>query len=128
MKNQDIYSNALSLLAQSIDGVENADFEERAPYILANFCREAFELDKIVRGVLGLAIQNEFSNIQLPLDSDFPLLDRFAVVGAIYLAAMLIIDEDGDLSDKLYGMYCDSMAKLQSQIPAVIEKITDKYL
>ena len=128
MKNKDIYSNALSLLAQDITGEENSDFEERAPYIIANFCREVFELDKLVRSILGLTVKKEFTSVQLPLDSEFPLLDRFAAVGATYLAAMLIIDEDSELSDRLYDIYCDSMASLQSAIPAVIEKITDRYL
>ena len=128
MKNRDIYSTALGLLAQNIDGEENSDFEDRAPYILANFCREVFDFDRAFRKVLGLAAAQEFTRAQLPLDSEFPLLERFAAVAAKYLAAMLIIDENSDLSDRLYAMYCDSMATLQGQIPAVIEKITDKYL
>ena len=128
MKNRDIYTNALSVLAQDSDTNENSDFEERAPYIIANFCREAFELDKLMRSALGFGASAEFKNVYLPLDSDFPLLDRFAAVGAKYLAAMLIIDENSELSDRLYDMYCDSMASLQCAIPAVIEKITNKYL
>ena len=127
MINRDIYSNAMTLLAQPIDNGDNNDFEERAPYILANFCREAFELDKNLRIMSGLSVQNKFSKIILELDSDFPLLDRFATVAAMYLAAMIIIDEDRELSDRLYDMYCDAMATLQCQIPSVIEKITDKY-
>ena len=128
MQNRDIYTNALSVLAQDIEGTEHSDFEERAPYIIANFCREVFELDKRMRAALGLGSQTEFKNVYLPLDSDFPLLDRFATVGAKYLAAMLIIDENSELSDRLYDMYCDSMASLQCAIPAMIEKIANKYL
>ena len=128
MKNRDIYSSALGLLAQSIDSEENVDFEDRAPYILATFCRDAFELDRTLRSILGLASAKEFTGAYLSLDVDFPLLEKFTAIAAKYLAAMLIIDENSDLSDRLYAMYCDSMATLQSQIPAVIEKITDKYL
>ena len=127
MINRDIYTNALALLSQNISGNETTDFEERAPYILANFCREVFEIDNILRGVLGLAVQGDFSNVILDLDTDFPLLDRFAAVAAKYLAAMLVIDENSELSDKLYDMYCDGIATIQSAIPSVIEKITDKY-
>lgn len=127
MKNRDIYSTALGLLAQNIDGEENSDLEDRAQYILASFCREVFEFDKVARRLLGLAAEKEFNRTLLSLDGDFPLLDRFSPIAAKYLAAMLIIDEDGELSDRLYSMYCDSMAALQSQLPAVIEKITDKY-
>ena len=127
MINRDIYTNALSLLAQNTDGSETSDFEERAPYILANFCREAFGLDKHLRIASGLTAQKEFGKMILELDSEFPLLDRFVTVGATYLAAMLIIDEDRELSDRLYDMYCDAMATLQCQMPSIIEKITEKY-
>lgn len=128
MRNRDIYSSALGLLAQGVDGAQTSDFEDRAPYILATFCREVFELDKAIRSILGVSSAQEFTGAYLSLDGEFPLLERFTAIAAKYLAAMLIIDEDSDLSDRLYAMYCDSMATLQSQIPAVIEKITDKYL
>lgn len=128
MRNRDIYSNALGLLAQGVDGAQTSDFEDRAPYILATFCREVFELDRAIRSILGVSSAQEFTGAYLSLDGEFPLLERFTAIAAKYLAAMLIIDEDSDLSDRLYAMYCDSMATLQSQIPAVIEKITDKYL
>ena len=127
MKNRDIYATALGLLAQNIDGEENVDLEDRAQYILASFCREVFEFDKTARRLLGISAEKCFSSAILSLDSDFPLLERFAPIAAKYLAAMLIIDEDGELSDRLYSMYCDSMATLQAQLPAVIEKITDNY-
>ena len=128
MRNRDIYSSALGLLAQGVDGAQTSDFEDRAPYILATFCREVFELDRAIRSILGVSSAQEFTGAYLSLDGEFPLLERFTAIAAKYLAAMLIIDEDSDLSDRLYAMYCDSMATLQSQIPAVIEKITDKYL
>lgn len=128
MRNRDIYSNALGLLAQGVDGAQTSDFEDRAPYILATFCREVFELDRAIRSILGVSSAQEFTGAYLSLDGEFPLLERFTAIAAKYLAAMLIIDEDSDLSDRLYAMYCDSIATLQSQIPAVIEKITDKYL
>jgi hypothetical protein len=130
MTNRDIYSTALGLLAQNIDGEENGDLEDRAPYILASFCSEVFEIDRLARRLLDLSSGSatEFSRTFLPLDGEFPLLERFASAAAKYLAAMLIIDEDSELSDKLYDMYCDSMATLQSQLPSVIEKIVNKYI
>ena len=128
MKNKDIYSIALSILAQNIDGEENSDFEERAPYILANFCRDLCELDKIARKLTNTPANTNFTAVRLSLESDFPLLDRFASAAAKYLAAMLVIDEDSELSDRLYDMYCETIASIQSQLPSLLEKITDKYL
>ena len=117
----------MRLIAKKLDSEENYDFEERAPYLIATFCAEVFEIDKVIRKMLGLTFSEEFRATYLSLDGEFPLLDRFASVAAKYLAAMLIIDEDGDLSDKLYGAYCDSMAAIQDRLPSVIEKIANKY-
>ena len=128
MINRDIYTNALALLSQNISGEFCEDLEERAPYLLANFCREALELDKLIRSLSGLSAHGSFNGVFLDLDADFPLRDRIASVAAKYLAAMLIIDENSDLSDRLYDAYCDAMATIQCSIPSVVEKIKNNYL
>ena len=128
MKNRDIYKAALNLLSQSADEGENPDFEERAPYLLASFCSEAFETDRILRSVLGLTPIGSFDGVWLPLDVDFPLSSKLAPIGAAYLAAMLVIDEDPELSDKLYGHYCDGISRIRSEIPCILESIKNKYL
>ena len=127
MLNKEIYTSALHLLAQSTAEDENQDYEERAPFIIASFCNEVLEIDQLMRKFLGLDSGIDFHKVWLALDELFPLLDRFAPIGAKYLAAMLVIDEDSELSDKLYEMYCDAISTLRSEIPCVIEKITNKY-
>ena len=44
-----------------------------------------------------------------------------------YLASMLLIDENSELSDTLYDRFCSAVATITSEIPAVVEKIKDKY-
>ena len=39
--NQEIYNNALALIAQDINGKDIDDLEERAPYLIASFCCSA---------------------------------------------------------------------------------------
>jgi hypothetical protein len=39
-----------------------------------------------------------------------------------------MIDEDMELSDKLFDNYCDSMARIETEIPSKLEKIAEKYL
>ena len=128
MKNRDIYKAALHLLSQPADSDLNEDLEERAPYLLASFCSEVFEIDRIYRSILQLPPIDKFDSVWLPLDEDFPLVDRLASVGAKYLAAMLVIDEDPELSDKLYEHYCDGISRLRAEIPCVLESIKNKYL
>ena len=127
MKNKEIYSSALNLLAQDPSEGANEDYEERAPYLIATFCNEITEIDNAVRKALGIEKKSEFDRVWLDLEEEFPMLDRFVSVAAKYLAAMLVIDEDTDLSDKLYEMYCDAISAIRSQIPCIIEKTANRY-
>ena len=127
MTNRDIYLRALSIIGESCDVGENEDYEERAPYLLAAFCTEAKEIDAAYRESMKISPAKEIDCVHLPLEASFPLASRFVTAAANYLAAMLIIDENAELSDKIYDIYCDLMATIQSGIPARIEKIAQKY-
>ncbi len=127
MKNKEIYESALNLLAQSSGSGDNADYEERAPYLIANFCNDVLELDAAARKLLGLPASTLSSFIVQELEDDFPLLDRFVSAAVRYLAAMLVIDEDGELSDRLFDMYCEGISRIREELPAVLENIVDKY-
>ena len=127
MKNREIYENALRILAQSTTAGENEDYEERAPYLIASFCTEAEDTDRYLRLALGEAMAATFEKVWLALEADFPLLDRLAPVACLYVAAMLVLDEDSTLSDKLYERYCDIMSRIRSGIPAALEHILDAY-
>lgn len=127
MKNREIYELSLSLLAQQIDSAENDDFEERAPFLIASFCAEACELDRYLRQGAGIGGARDFERVRVDLDEDFPLLERLAPLAGLYLAAMLVIDEDGTLSDTLYERYCDGMTALRCGIPCAVEEIVNAY-
>ena len=127
MKNRDIYISALHLLGENADADENCDYEERAPYLIAAFCSEAATTDAAYREYKNLGEAPSVDIVSIPLDTDFPFTDRFVHAATLYLAAMLIIDENAELSDKLFDKYCDIMATIQSEIPAKIEKIAQKY-
>ena len=123
MKNRDLYISALHLIGEKADSEGNDDYEERAPYLIAAFCTEAEMTEKAYREYKSLGDAPEIDNVSIPLDIDFPMADRFCRAAILYLAAMLIIDENPDLSDK----YCCARATIQSEIPARIEKIAEKY-
>ena len=127
MKIKEIYTSALHLIGEDDSAEENADYEERAPYLIAAFCGEAEATDAQYRKAHGLPAAEPFSYISIELEMDFPCSDRFANAAAAYLAAMLIIDENAELSDKLFDRYSSIMSTIYSEIPAVIEKITQKY-
>ncbi len=127
MQSRDIYQSALRLLAESTQANENADYEERTPYLLAVFCCEAQATDMAMRALLGKEDAPPFDCIYLDLDAEFPLLDMFAATAALYLAAMLVLEDDSELSDKLYGKYSAAFAAIRASAIGVSEKIQDKY-
>lgn len=126
MINRELFENALRLLAQPTDG-NNEDYEERAPFLLASFCNEAQEVDSFLRMASGLTSAAEFAKIWLDLDESFPLLEALAPAACLYLAAMLVLDEDMSLSDRLYELYTEALSNIRSGISCTLESITDRY-
>ena len=127
MKNRDIYISALKLIGENEDVEINEDYAERAPYLLAAFCSDCSETEAAYREYKKIEASDDTDPVRLPLESEFPFVEKFSVAAAFYLAAMLIIDENAALSDKIYDRYCDLMARIQSEIPSRIEKIADRY-
>lgn len=127
MKNRDVYSLALALLAENGDRIENGDYEERAGYLLAAFCAEAEEINRRYCEATGRSCEEIDIPIYLSLDEEFPLTERFSAAGGAYLSAMLILEEDPDLSDKLFSRYCDMIAAICAEIPMRSYSIADRY-
>ncbi len=121
---REIYEHALALLSLPTEPHDNEDLAERAPYHLAAFCLEAQDVNRF----LSATPTPMFHPAYLPLDNPFPLCDRLAPVAALYLASMLILDEDPDRSQLLYDRYGDAMSDVYSGIPATLESIKELYL
>ena len=124
---KDIYQSALCLLSESMAEGENEDYAERAPYLAATFCSELRGTDAAMRKLVGADEAEDFSPVYLPLEDNFPLLDVFAGSAALYLAAMLVIDYDAELYDRLFTRYCDSISTVCSTSTGACESIVNKY-
>ena len=127
MTNREIFFSAMRFIGEPPSAIENADYEDRAPYLIAAFCSEAAQTASAYCEANGITVDTEVDLVFLDLDLPFPYADRFAMAAALYLAAMLVIDENIELSDKLFDRYCYAMATIQSEIPSQIEKIAQKY-
>ena len=127
MKCKDILKSALRLLNERGAEDENGDYAERAPYILSAMFSEAARTDKNYRAAHKLEEQPVFSPTYTELDSEFPLCDRFVSIAAFYLASLLIIDENEELSDAFYEKYCDGMSAVSCEIPAVSGNTKNVY-
>ena len=127
MKNREIYKGALRILAETSVQGSNEDYEERAPYIIAAFYSECADIDKSYRRANDLPDAVPVNEVFVSLDDNFPCAARFASAACVYVAAMLIIDENTELSDKLYDKYSDMMSTICSGIPSYVEKISNRY-
>ena len=123
----DVYAHALSLICESPESELNDDYKERAQYLLASWCTELARMDKNYRLATGESSQLPFSCVILELEYEFPLSERFAPAAAYFLASMLVAEENGELSDKLYSRYTDAVSSLAQEISASIETISDRY-
>ena len=127
MKCTEILKRALRLLNEKGGVDENDDFAERAPYILSSMFTEAARLDKNYRLASGLGEQPPIGAVYTELDSEFPLSDRFVGAAAFYLASMLIVDDNDELSDLFYDRYSDSMSAICAETRGTAEKIKNVY-
>ncbi len=124
--NSDIYYTAVGMLGLEATDPTVPDYEERAPYLIASFCCMVRELDKRIRRREHLTNQTAFSPVYLALESDFPLCEQLSSSASLYLAAMLVIEENQALSDSLYAKYADSISSLTGDFTET-EVISDGY-
>ena len=68
-----------------------------------------------------------YDAMEISLASEFPLCDRFASAAVNYTAAMLILDDDVDLYERLFHKWCDALCVIGTEIPATLHTIVNKY-
>ncbi len=103
------------------------DYTARAPYIFAALVSEASRLDQLYRKAYDLPDQPPYDVMEISLDSEFPLCDRFVSAAVNYTAAMLILDDDVSLYEKLFHRWCDAICIIGTEIPATLHGIVNKY-
>lgn len=114
--NREIYENALRLLGETGGDDYCNDYEERAPYVIASFCAQVIDVDKRIRMIENMDEVADFNKLYLDLDADFPLCDKLLSCASLYLAAILLSDNDYDLADSFYDKYCDAIATLSASV------------
>ena len=125
--NSSLYDNALVHIGATTSSSDYSDYRERSSYIIANFCTAHKSLDAKMRKADNLEAASSFSPVYLFLEGDFPLCEKLIAPAVFYLAAMLVIDDDPELSDKLYERYCDLITEATMSLSYQSEKIENKY-
>lgn len=123
----EILSSAAALICEDLSNDTAQDYSERTPFIIATFCSQCKGIDSRYRKANGLAPISTYTKATMPLEYVFPLIPELVPAATYYLAAMLVLDENEALSDKLFDLYTDAVATIAASIPFTSEKITNKY-
>ncbi len=127
MTNQDLYNAALRLASEVASVGENADYEERAEYILGVLCLRYASLDRDYRLANGMKEATLPTLPHLSLAAQFPLCEVFAAPVSYALAALLVATESPALSDRLEHQADDALVAIRQAIPFQSERISDRY-
>ncbi len=128
LKGKEIFAAALNVLAETNDSSDRSDYEERYPYILALFCGEAEELDRKYRLAHGMSADPFSVALSEIGEKELPLSEVFTSAAVYHLAAMLVFDENTELSDRLFEKFASRMADIYSALPAECGKIKNMYM
>ena len=127
MTNQALYDAALRLASEVYAEGENADYEERAEYLLGVLCLRYASLDEAYRTANGLEKASLPTLPHLPLSEEFPLCEVFSAPLSSALAALLVATESPSLANRLERLAADSLDAIRQAIPFQSERITDRY-
>lgn len=122
----EVFDAALALIDEVNDGSVD-DYLERCPYLAAAFCSEVGAVDLLWRESVGGEAQPTFGAVSIAADENFPLSGRFVHAAASYIAAMLVLEENEELYEKLYSRYSDLISGICAEIPGAAEKIVEVY-
>lgn len=127
MTNREIYEAALVKLDEPVKEGMNPDYDERAPQLIAQFCRLAASLEGKYRAAYGMAKRVGKIKACPDLDEDFVLCEAFEGAAISYLAAELVRGDDERFSDTLSAEWTDFMATVECTLPMALEHIADRY-
>ena len=122
-----IYESAARMIGVVGTSELTEDYEERAPYLLATFVSQCAQQDRKYRIANGLEKANVPHVAAVKMSDAFPLSDVFLPAAGYYLAAMLIMEENEDMSEQLFDRYCDALASIEASLPATTAPIKNKY-
>ena len=127
MTNREIYQAALVKIDEPIDEGANPDYDERAPLLIAQFCRLASDVEKKYRVAYGMEKRAGRIKACPSLDEAFILCEAFEAPAISYIAAELVRCDDERFSDDLDAEWTDCMASIECSLPATIERISERY-
>ncbi len=124
MRNLDVLNAACALICEAVGTSD--DYESRAPYIIGTFLRTCKQVDRDWRLAHGMEPTPAYGNYP-PMSDNFPFVDELSPAATYYLAAMLAMDENSELYEKLYDLFTDAVATVAASIPVTTHPIKQVY-
>ena len=123
----EIYDSALQLIGEQTDSPAAADYEMRAGYILANLTTILAPLDAQYLESNGLSSSAPAVRPYVELSKFFPLSTALAPASTFYLASMLVLEENEEMSQRLYALYAEEVARLRATFLCKSGGTVDRY-
>ena len=127
MTYREIYENALRMICEDSSVSDTSDYEERAAYILATLISECAAVDKQYRLANGFKAVTYTPVVCVEMDDKFSLCEALIPIAVYYLSAILVLDENEDMSEKFFSLYTDALTSFLSGLRHTSEPIIDRY-
>lgn len=124
---REIYRAAVGMTGEDASDDCIFDYEDSSGYLLATFCRDCAAIDARYRIAHALGSASIPNGAFIDLEDDFPLCDALVPAATYYLAAMLVADENEELSDRFFTLYTDSISALCASLPTTRAAVSDRY-
>ncbi len=127
LTNQNIYDIALRLAGELGTVGLNADYQERAGYLLSLLCRRYVPLENAYRKAHGQEPFAPSISVPLALSSAFPLSEDLSVPVSASLAALLVCAESPELANRLEQLAADAAETIREALPFSVASIVKRY-
>ena len=124
---RELFDAAVRMVAESGADCDVTDYEERAEYLLATVTNQCVPLDQAYRKATGKDASSVAVGVCISMEDPFPLAETFIPAVSYYLAAMLVLDENDEMSDTLFDAYSDALSKIRDGLPCAVEEIVNRY-
>lgn len=143
MRVREIYDAALAFLGEKEGTHIEYDFERRAGYIIAEAVTMLKGLDRELRRSAGEE-DHEYPGgdangmprdsllfaepVVYSMDNDFPLCDVLAHPVALFVSAMLMVNQNQDLYEYFYDLWCTEVSRITASVPGISAGTKETYL
>ena len=124
---RELFQSSLRMVCEQEELSDVSDYEERAEYLIASFCNQFTTLDALIKSLCNEGGSTYTPTTMLTLNNTFPLANRFVPAATYYLSAMLVIDENEELSERFFALYSDAISMLQKDVTGKSNSIKDAY-